>query len=513
MTTRSQRRARGRNKPPGAAEAQPFNDSFQNLQARLGAGAGSMNDASGYVQSSLITRMPRQLEFMYRGSWIVGAVVDSVADDMTRQGVDFGSAIDPVDAEAMQARQDDLRLWTGIGDTIKWARLYGGAIGVMQIDGQDLATPLKVETIGKDQFLGVLPLSRWELNPNTTDLMTGMGASIGQPEIYHVGPNAMAMQNKEIHHTRVMRIEGIKLPYFQRLAEQGWGLSVIERMYDRLLAYDSATTGAAQLVFKAYLRTLKVEGLRSILASGGAVYDALVKNVEAIRQFQSTEGLTLIDAKDEFSALTYTFAGLNDLLLGFGQQISGATQIPLVRLFGQSPAGLNATGDADIRNYYDTIKARQETDLRAPVNLIMNCLYRSVTGKAPPEGFRPAFNPCWQLSEAEKAEIAKNVGDTVGAAYGDGIISRPVALKELKQSAETTGVFSNISDADITEAENEPDPIMGETGEDLNVSDPTRDPATGEGGTSGRQVSGPNAGAEEPRASDEGGKVLRIAAA
>jgi len=512
MTRRAQRRARGRQQGQGAAAAQPFNDSFQNLQARLGTGSGNIGDASGYVQSNLITRMPRQLEFMYRGSWIVGAVVDSVADDMTRQGVDFGTAIDPDIGLAMQARQDDLQLWTGISDTIKWARLYGGAIGVMQIDGQDLSTPLDVKTIGKDQFLGVLPLSRWELNPNTTDLVTNMGASVGKPEIYTVGPNATALQNKEIHHTRVMRIEGIKLPYFQRLAEQGWGLSVIERMYDRLLAYDSSTTGAAQLVFKAYLRTLKVEGLRDILARGGAVFDALVNNVEMIRQFQSTEGLTLIDTKDEFEALTYTFAGLNDLLLGFGQQISGATQIPLVRLFGQSPAGLNATGDSDIRNYYDTIKSRQETDLRAPVNLIMDCLYRSVTGKSPPAGFRPQFNPCWQLSESEKAEIAKNVGDTVGAAYNDQIISRSVALKELKQSAETTGVFSNITDADITEAENEPDPIMGEDGEDDDGPVPARDPADGESGTARSPVPGPNAGAEEPPAGDESRKVLRLAA-
>lgn len=500
------RRRRGRSTASAhsgqAAAAQPFNDSFQNLQARLGTGSGNIADGSGYVQSNLITRQPRQLEFMYRGSWIVGAVVDSVADDMTRQGVDFGTAIDPDIGLAMQARQDDLQLWTGISDTIKWARLYGGAIGVMQIDGQDLATPLDVSTIGKDQFLGVLPLSRWELNPNTTQIVQNLGPVIGKPEFYSVGPNATALQNKDIHHSRVMRIEGIKLPFFQRIAEQGWGLSVIERMYDRLLAYDSSTTGAAQLVFKAYLRTLKVDGLRQILAAGGPAYEALVKNVESIRQFQSTEGLTLIDAKDEFSALTYTFAGLNDLLLGFGQQISGATQIPLVRLFGQSPAGLNATGDGDIRNYYDTIKSRQETDLRAPVNLIMDCLYRSVTGKAPPPGFRPQFNPCWQLSEAEKAEIAKNVGDTVGAAYNDGIITKPIAMKELKQSAETTGVFSNITDADITEAENEPDPIMGGNGEDDDGPVPARDPADGESGTPGGAVPGLGAGAEEPPAGD-----------
>jgi phage-related protein (TIGR01555 family) len=418
---------------------------------------------------------------------------------MTRQGVDFGSIIKPQQIENLLAAQDDLRVWQSIGETLKWGRLYGGAIGVIQIDGQDSSTPLNVDTLAKDQFKGILPLSRWELNPTVTDVVQSMGPVIGKPEIYHVGPNATAMQNAAIHHSRVIRIEGIRLPFFQRIAEQGWGLSVIERMYDRLLAYDSATTGAAQLVFKAYLRTLKVQGLRKILGAGGAAEAALTKNVEAIRQFQSTEGLTLIDAEDAFEAFTYTFAGLNDLLLGFGQQLSGATQIPLIRLFGQAPAGLNAlnaTGDSDIRNYYDSIKARQESDLRAPVNLIMKVMYRSVIGGPPPAGFRVQFNPCWQLSEIEKAGIAKTIGETVGAALDDGIIDKPTALKELKQSAESTGVFTNISDEMIKEAELEPpEPGIGEPpGPDDGPQSPAGPPVE-----PGPKVPGPQSGPAELR--------------
>jgi hypothetical protein len=34
-----------------------------------------------------------------------------------------------------------------------------------------------------------------------------------------------------------------------------------------------------------------------------------------------------------------------------------------VRLLGQSPAGLNSTGESDWRNYYDGINARQNKDL------------------------------------------------------------------------------------------------------------------------------------------------------
>lgn len=496
MSRRSQRRARGRSIAARPQMDRATADSFQNMQARLGVGTGNMSDSNTYALSNLLTRQPRTLEAMYRGSWVVGAVVDAVAEDMTREGVDFGSSIKPDAIELIHAAEDDLQIWQSLQETIQWGRLYGGAIGVLYIDGQDMATELRVDTIDKGQFLGIVPLGRWELFPITTDVLQTGGTMVGRPDMYRVGPQASAFQGQEIHHSRVIRVEGVKLPYFQRLAEAGWGMSVIERMYDRLVAYDSASQGSAQLIYKAYLRTLKIKNLRNILAAGGAAQTAVEKHVEAIRKFQSSEGLTLLDADDNFETHTYSFAGLNDLLLGFGQQLSGATQIPLVRLFGQSPAGLNSTGESDLRNYYDAIRAKQQKDLREPVNKLSTILYRSVLGGKPPDGFRAQFNPLWQMSDTEKGELAKNIVDAVGTASELGLISVPAAMRELKQSSEQTGIFSNITDEEIKEAELAP-PRPTELDTDLQ-------PGAGDG---------PGTSVEPSGADDEGGAPVREPAA
>lgn len=58
-------------------------DSFQNFAARVGLGAGSQNDQSSYG-FNLTSRNRLKLEAMYRSSWVVGQVVDVVAEDMTR---------------------------------------------------------------------------------------------------------------------------------------------------------------------------------------------------------------------------------------------------------------------------------------------------------------------------------------------------------------------------------------------------------------------------------------------
>ncbi|MET3409477.1 DUF1073 domain-containing protein [Methylobacterium sp. 1030] len=453
--------ARARIRVPAGSQPSTYTaDTYQNVVARLGIGTGNLQSASTYGYNP-ISRNRMLLDFMYRGSWIVGKVVDVVAEDMTRAGVKITSTLDPADIAAIHDGARNWGVWDGIADGIKWSRLYGGAILVILIDGQDPATPLNTSTVGRGQFRGLLPLDRWMIQPSFTETVRDLGPDLGKPVFYDVTASAPAFQGERVHYSRVIRLEGIKLPYWQSQTEQFWGMSVIERLYDRLVAFDSTTAGAAQLVFKAYLRTYKVEGLRQILGGPEAAQKGLMAQLDAIRAYQSTEGLTLMDAKDEMTALTYSFGGLSDVLARFEEQIAGAADIPLVRMFGQSPAGFS-TGEADLRTHYDGINAQQNARLRPGVKRVYELLCRSELGIEPPDGYAIAFEPLWQLSATERATIAKTNTDTILAAEVQGTISHAVALKELKGQSEETGIFTNITDADIAEAEAEP-PAPDET--------------------------------------------------
>ncbi|MFX6330891.1 phage portal protein, partial [Acinetobacter baumannii] len=68
-----------------------------------------------------------------------------------------------------------LGIWDKLCETGKWARLYGGAIAVMLIDGQDLSTPLRIEAIGKDQFKGLVVMDRWMVAPPVGNVVTEYG--------------------------------------------------------------------------------------------------------------------------------------------------------------------------------------------------------------------------------------------------------------------------------------------------------------------------------------------------
>ena len=431
-------------KPIHIERTSQANDGLVNLVSRMGAGANNALSQGGYRTSGL-TQQQTKLDIMYQSSWIVGKVVDAVAEDMTRAGV-YLRGIDE-QADAVQGELTKRNVWPKLTELIKWARLYGGAIGVMMIAGQRLDTPLRIDTVSKDSFRGLKVLDRWRLNlegiaPETLD---------DTPEYY-----VFNATGERIHHTRVIRQIGTELPHWAALQQQGWGASVIERMDDRILSFDSVTMGVANLVFKAHLRTIRIEGYRQLLSTGGKAEENLLKSLKLMQVLQTNEGLTIMDKSDEFATHSYAFGGLGDVVLQFAQQLAGASGIPLVRLFGQSPAGLNATGDGDIRNYYDTVANSQEARLRAPMEQLLQVVYRSAIGSAPPAEMSMSFVPLWQMSEKEKAEIAKTSVDGIVALAGADIISKGTALREMQRVGGETGLGSSITDEEVGDADEEP---------------------------------------------------------
>lgn len=438
-------------------------DSYDNFVARVGLQQPNQHAASTY-RSNYTSRNRLLIEWAYRSSWIVGAAVDAKPDDMTKKGTRITSEIDPKRRGILEARFEELKLWERLNLTLKWSRLYGGAVGLILIEGQAPLTPLILDKVGKGSFKGMVVLDRWMINPNLERRIKTLGPNLGKPEVYDIVTTAQGIPPWKVNHSRLIRMDGIILPYQQALTENEWGMSVVERIFDRLTSYDSTSVGAAQLAYKAHLRTAKIKKLREIIAIGGKPFEALVKQMDMVRQFQTNEGMSLFDAEDTFETHSYSFAGLSDLLSEFKEDIAGAVGIPLVRLFRQSPKGFS-TGDTDLANYYDDVGALQENDLRGPVRLLYEVLHRSEFGEPLPDDFAFEFNPLGQMSNVDRSTVATNTTTALATAVRELGMSPAAALTDLRETAGVTGIGASITDEDIENAKKEweePEPEAGD---------------------------------------------------
>ena len=124
--------------------------------------------------------------------------------------------------------------------------------------------------------------------------------------------------------------------------------------------------------------------------------------------------------------------------------VAGAAEIPATKLFGRSPQGMNATGEEDLRNYYDMIAQQQERMLRPALEKLLPVMAISCWGFVP-DDLKIVFNPVMTRSPEESARISKNIADEVIALVNSGLITIEEGRAELARRGKQLGNWGNIA--------------------------------------------------------------------
>ena len=338
---------------------------------------------------------------------------------------------------------------------VMWSRLYGGAAAVIMIDGhQDqLAEPLDLESILPNSFKGLLVLDRWSgIYPNPQLIEDISHSEFGLPESYNI-TDSVGQIGTTVHHSRIIRFPGRKLPFWEEQAEMYWGASEIEHIFEELKKRDNTSQNIASLVFKANVLFYKIDGMSQMMASADPQTQADLYNVvSAMTQMMNNNSMQIVDQKDDFFTNQYTFSGINEIYESFMLDVAGASEIPVTRLFGRAPAGLNATGEGDEVNYNSMLKQLQETYLRPVFDKLLPIMFVSEFGDVP-DDLDYTFNSINTPSDKDLAELVNQKVTAISTVFGDGIINKTMALKELKTLSDSTNMFTNITDEDIAKAE------------------------------------------------------------
>jgi len=457
-------------------------DAFQNALARLGWGTPNLMEATQYPLTRL-TQNYTLMNSLYRSHWVVRRIIDVISEDMcVRRIIDVisedmcknwyqvSSQLRPDLIDRIQKLERRTNVKSKILEGLKWGRLYGGAGAIMMIEGHDgiLDQPLDMDSVFPGSFKGLLVVDRWSGIYPGPDLVTDINdPEFGLPDMYQV-TNNITKSVITVHHSRLIRFIGRDLPFWEKQAEVYWGASEIEHVFDELKKRDNTSYNIANLVFHANLKVLQMGDLGQMLATGNEKAKQDLYNViQAQNWLMNNFSMYLLDKDDSFDTKSYTFSGLSDIYENFMMDVAGAAEIPVTKLFGRSPAGLNATGESDMQNYYDTIETKQEAHLRPALDKLLPVLFMSELG-AIPDDMDYRFNPVRRPSDAEKSDQAGKRTEAVINAFNAGLISQRVSLKELRQMEDITGMWSNITDVDINKASDTTQPA-GESLPDLGL--------------------------------------------
>jgi len=382
-------------------------DGWMNIITGMGVRGRDKNMATTYRMCWQLS--DAELDQLYRGDGFVKRIVELVSNEMVRQGWDIEGDADG----AVNQKIEELNGYKTLIDLINWARLYGGAVIVMGIaDGRNLEEPVDENNIRDVCWLHVF--DRYQAFSNDGTFERDLNSpNYGYPNMYQVNDSRTG-NVFVVHHSRILRIDWCVLPPRLQNMNNGWGDSAIQSMYEELKNYSGAFANSGIMLHDFVNGVLTIPGLSEKIATKCG-NEQVMNRLDILNMAKSVANTMLLDGEEKFEKITTQLAGLADLLDRFMQTLSAVSGIPVTLLFGRSAAGLNATGDNDVRNFYDLIKQLQEGKLKPCLERLVKYIFLSKEGPTKgvePEQWSIKFTPLWQNTEEQEALIKRTVAET-----------------------------------------------------------------------------------------------------
>jgi len=373
-------------------------------------------------------------EALYGSDDIAAKIASVVPDDGIREGIDWilPEGEDPELVKYLDSEFDRLSVFKNLHWAWTLSRIYGGSIVYISVDdGREPDQPIdwaRVKTINS-----LVPLDRWQLYVNSSDLISDIrNPDFGYPVYYNFQSGSTPATDTpamRIHYSRVLRFDGIKLPTRLFIRNNYWHDSIYGKLYRSVRNYSVGFDSIANLLSDFNQPVFKIQGLAEALAMDNE--QLVQKKIESVQLSRSVARAVILDKEDEFSNIGASVGGLSDLLKLTVDRLVGGSGIPHTRLLGESPSGLGATGNSELTDYYDMIKAQQELNLRKPLQYLVDLLGMQKGAVKMPEDLSFSFCSLYQQDEQEKIANRKTQAD-IDAIYMDRGVYDPYTVSKAR---------------------------------------------------------------------------------
>lgn len=378
-----------------------------------------------------------QLEAVYQ-HWLAKRIVNRPASDMLRAGW-FFEGIQDNDLLKLKEACKAFNLDGVLLSSLVLSRLYGVCYVLLgTVDGGDLDQPFDLNKLGVGRLEFFTVLKKKYIEADTSKYLSPKetGGLLKQPEFYKLKLDGKSTQR--IHHTRLY-----KFGHADVVNEEP--VSVLQEVYEDLLDHAAVKKASASLVHESKIDVIRTPGLVDKIK---ADMQAVAERFLSVGLLKGLNGMIVLDAEEEYDSKSYSFGGLPDLMREFSIQAAGAADMPYTILFGQSPAGMNATGEHDTRNYYDSIATKQTWSLKPFMMKLLRVIVQTTFGRQIPS-LDVVFNPLWQLDAKVRSEVEKANAERDAKYLEMGIITEPQIARQLL----IDGVYSVIDEEHIKELE------------------------------------------------------------
>lgn len=247
-------------------------------------------------------------------------------------------------------------------------------------------------------------------------------------------PSSWYVQGKKVHADRLLTCISRPVPDLLKPAYNFGGISLTQLIEPYVIQWLRTRDAVSDLIHNFSVLWLKTD-MDAVLEGGDGA--ELFKRIQLFIANRDNRGLMAIDMKrEELGMNNVSLANLDKLQAQAQEHLAGPTHIPLVKLWGITPAGLNANSDGEIRVFYDWINAMWMAYYAPHLHTVLQVLQLNLWGKIDPS-IKAIPEPLMQPTAVELADIAKKDAETAKVYVDMGAIDRAEVREKVSRDPES----------------------------------------------------------------------------
>lgn len=414
--------------------------------AKLGMGGTSVPEAQlawyasqgfiGYAACALIAQ-----------HWLVDKACAMTGRDAIRHGYEINGQ--NADAIALLKKIDKRRgINASMREFIRMGRVFGVRHALFKVSSTDpdfYEKPFNLDGVTPGSYQGISQVDPYWITPELD-----AGALADPANLLFYEPTYYRIGNRRYHRSHLAIYVPHPVVDMLKPAYLYGGVSVPQRIYERVYAAERTANEAPQLAMTKRLTTFKVP-------------DAALSNPERIAQVlqgvvenRDNYGIWTIGPDDSVAQSDTSLAELDAVIMSQYQLVAAIANVPATKLLGTTPKGFNATGEYEEASYREELESIQANDLTAMLERHHALVMRSDV--APRLGIEPVPTSIdWRPLDSPKAEVWATINKTkaetdkilfdAGAVDGLDIRRRVAADKD----SDYYGLSEELTDAGETD--------------------------------------------------------------
>ena len=342
---------------------------------------------------------------------LMQAGVQTLADEMTRKFPEFSGPSEDASADAAKAMNDEmdrLNVRAHFHRMAEYCGYFGGGLLFIDLgrnDPGELAKPISLtpEFIAPGsvkRLVPVEPISVGPLSYNSTDPLKPDYFQPGQWFVVGRGP---------VHSSRFLRFVKNEPPLLLRPAYNFLGIPDVQMALDYMVHFTETRESAARLLKKFSLTIVKTNVDALLYGSDDS---DVRRRIAHLARERDNDGVYAISYEDEdVVQLNTPLSGVTDIVRQALEMLACIWRIPVIKFLGISPSGMNATGESDIRSFYDHVGSQVQKIFGHPLAQLSTLMQLNLLGEVR-DDVRYTWPSLWEMTEREKAEVNKIKADT-----------------------------------------------------------------------------------------------------